>query len=42
MICVCYDEKTNMHTNYYMCNEWIWIAYNIWLEGIMTKDFFVI
>jgi hypothetical protein len=32
----------NMHGKYHMYNEWIWIYYNIWLEGNMTKDFFVI
>jgi hypothetical protein len=25
-----------------MSNEWIWIIYNNWLEGIITKNFLVI
>jgi hypothetical protein len=32
----------NMYKKYHMYNKWIWIAYNIWLEGIMTTYFFVI
>jgi hypothetical protein len=39
---VCYDEKMNMYGKYHMCNGWIWSCYNIWLEGNMTKDFFMI